>query len=139
MCSEHFKSEDYLCGGEDPQAARRMLKNTAVPSVFPWPSPNVNKERTTANSQRAAALVLESDSSFSDEDSEPSLNELYELDAETIDCESVEYLKAKVADLSQQLVETQAKLEKSLFQLANIKEDDGLVSFILASQTMIHF
>ena len=65
------------------------------------------------------------------------MNESYEIDAEDIDYESVDYLKAKVAELSQQLAETPAKLGKSLFWLANIKEDDGLVSFILASQIMI--
>ena len=55
-------------------------------------------------SQRAA-LVLESDSS-SEEDSVsfgPSLSEFCEIDAEDIDCSSVDDLKAQVAELSDQL------------------------------------
>ncbi|XP_065884580.1 uncharacterized protein [Dysidea avara] len=130
VCSEHFKPEDYLCGGEDPQAARRMLTKTAVPSLFSWPSCSI-KKRTTTTSQRAV-LVLESDSSFSEEDSVssgPSLSEFCEIDTEDIDYSSVDCLKAQVAELSEQLAKTQAKYEKSLFRLANIKEDDGLVSF----------
>jgi len=43
----------------------------------------------------------------------------------------MDYLKAKVTDLSQQLAETQAKLKKSLFRLANINKDDELVSFYI--------
>ena len=35
VCSDHFEPDDFLCGGEDPQAARCMLKNTVVPSLFP--------------------------------------------------------------------------------------------------------
>jgi len=138
VCSEHFKPDDYLCGGDNPQAARRVLKETAVPSVFPWPDCSINKARTTITSQ-IAALELESDSSFSDEDSgssepslhefcgstEPSLNEFCEIDAEAVKVD----LEAKVAELSNQLAEAQAKYEKSLFRLANIKEDNGLVSF----------
>jgi len=57
------------------------------------------------------------------------LNESYKIHTEDIDYELVGYLKAKVAELSQQLAETQGKLEKSLFRFANIKEDNGLVSF----------
>lgn len=102
ICSEQFKPEDFLCGGENPQAARRMLTKMAVPSLFPWPSCSISKERTTTMSQRAA-LVLESDSSFSEEDSVssgPSLSEFCEIDAENIDCSSVDYLKPQVAELS---------------------------------------
>ncbi|XP_065901415.1 uncharacterized protein [Dysidea avara] len=107
-----------------------MLTKTAVPSLFSWPSCSI-KKRTTTTSQRAA-LVLESDSSFSEEDSVssgPSLSEFCEIDTEDTDYSSVDYLKAQVAELSEQLAKTQAKYEKSLFRLANIKEDDGLVSF----------
>ena len=57
VCSEHFKSEDFLCGGESPQVARCLLKNTAVPSVVPWPSHSVSKERTTNTSLKSASLV----------------------------------------------------------------------------------
>ena len=97
----------------------RILKKTAVPSLFPWVS--VNKERTTTTSQKAA-LELECDLSSSEEDSvspEPSLNEFCEMDAEDIDYNSTEYLEAKVTELSDQLAEVQAKYEKSLFRLAN--------------------
>ena len=64
-----------------------MLKTTAVRSLFPWPN--------SSTSQRAD-LESESESSIFDEDSvysKPSLNEFCEIDAETIDCDSVD-LKA---------------------------------------------
>ena len=128
VCSEHFKPEDFLCGGENPQAGRRMLTKTAVPSLFPWPSCSISKERTTTTSQRAA-LVSESDSEEDSISSAPSLSEFCEIDEEDMDCSSVDYLKTQVAELSDQLTKAQAKYEKSLFRLANIKEDDGLVSF----------
>ena len=101
----------------------KQLGVCSVPSLFPWPSCSINKERIITTSQRAT-LVLESDSSFSEEDSVssgPSLSEFCEIDAEDIDCSSVDYLKAQVAVLSEQLAKTQAKYEKSLFRLANIK------------------
>ena len=136
ICSEHFKPKDFLCNGVNPQAPRRVLKKTAVPSQFPWVS--VSKERTTTTSQRVA-LELECDSSSSEEDCIISSNESSEneTDAEDIDCDSSEYLNAKVAELSDQLAETQAKYERSLFCHANINEDDGLFLFTLASQTII--
>ena len=127
ICSEHFKLEDFLCGGGNPQAARHTLKKTAVPSLFPWAS--VNKEYTTTTSQKAA-LELECDLSSSEEDSvspELSLNKFCEMDAEDIDYNSTEYLQ--VTELLNQLAEVQAKYEKSLFRLANIKEDNDLVPF----------
>ena len=130
VCSEHFKPEDFLCGGENPQAGRCMLTKTAVPSLFPWTSCSTSKKRTTTTSQRAA-LELESDSSSEDDSvsSGPSFSEFCEIDAEDMDCSPVDYLKAQVAELSDQLAKSQDKYEKSLFRLANIKEDDDLVSF----------
>ena len=128
ICSEHFKLEDFLCGGGNPQAARRTLKKMAVPSLFPWAS--VNKEYTTTTSQKAA-LELECDLSSSEGSVSPelSLNKFCEMDAEDIDYNSTEYLQAKVTELLNQLAEVQAKYEKSLFRLANIKEDNDLVPF----------
>ena len=107
-----------------------MLTKTAVPSLFPWTSCSTSKKRTTTTSQRAA-LELESDSSSEDDSvsSGPSFSEFCEIDAEDMDCSSVDYLKAQVAELSDQLAKSQDKYEKSLFRLANIKEDDDLVSF----------
>ena len=127
VCSEHFKPEDFLCGGDNPQAARRMLKKTAIPSVFNWPNSSSSKECTTITS-RKAALELESDSSSADEDSVSIEQSLTEADVEAIDSSSVD-LNAKLAELSSQLAEMKTKYEKSLFRLANIKEDDALVEF----------
>ena len=100
VCSEHIKSEDFFSGGENPQAARCMLKMIAVPSLFPC---SVSKECTIITSQRAA-LVLEIDSNKESASSGPSLNEFCEIDAEYIDCNSADYLKAKVAELCDHLV-----------------------------------
>ena len=72
-------------------------------------------------SQRAA-LVLESDSSSEEESvsSELSLSEFCEIDAEDIDYSSIDYMKAQVEELSDQLAKPQAKYEKSFFRLANL-------------------
>ena len=55
VCSEHFTADDY--SGKDPQAARRVLKKIAVPSLFPWNSDKVFK-RTTQNSNKTDSTQL---------------------------------------------------------------------------------
>ena len=80
VCSDHFKPDDFLCGGDDPQAARCMLTKTAIPSLFNWPNNSISKECTTITSQRAA-LELESDSSSADEGSISSERSVTETNA----------------------------------------------------------
>ena len=58
--------------------------------------------------------------------------EVREQTVEDIDCpdfDSMESLQARVAALSLQVTKLQAKYEKSLFRLANIKHDDDEVKF----------
>ena len=55
VCSEHFTADDY--SGKDPQAARCVLKKTAVPSLFPWNSDKVF-QRTTRNSSKTDSTQL---------------------------------------------------------------------------------
>ena len=50
-------------------------------------------------------------------------------DIDDPDCDSMESLQAKVAALSLQVSELQARYENSLFRLANIKHNDDNVKF----------
>ena len=52
VCSLHFTAEDYI-NGNALYSARRVLKPTAVPSVFPWTKDQYH--RTTAVSQLATS------------------------------------------------------------------------------------
>ena len=52
VCSLHFTAEDYISGNA-LYSARRVLKPTTVPSVFPWTKEQYH--RTTAISQLAAS------------------------------------------------------------------------------------
>ena len=58
VCSLHFTPDDYISG--DPlHAARRVLKATAVPSVFPWTKEIHQRKSTT--SQLAVSAYQRSD------------------------------------------------------------------------------
>ena len=131
VCSNHFTPEDYTLGSMDKLAARRALKKTAIPSLFSWS--NVKCERTTRTSQKARTEIQANDHeqvtqqfsvSTDDFKSEQSVE-----DIDDPDCDSMESLQAKVAALSLQVSELQARYENSLFWLANIKHNDDDVKF----------
>ena len=133
LCSKHFTPEDFVYGGGIPLAPRRLLKKTAIPSIFPWDYlPKF--QRTTITSQNAVARAKKHEESpiqaASDTESSDCENN-GQLD--TIICDSssdsTEQLHTKVADLTGQLITMQSKLEKSLFRLENIEKDDDLVHF----------
>lgn len=52
ICSKHFIPVDFVCGGGDPLATRCVLKEIAIPSVFPWQTSKF--QRTTTTSRLAA-------------------------------------------------------------------------------------
>ena len=128
VCCNHFTPEDFSCGGTDPHAARRVLKKTAVPSLFSWS--NTTVKRTTRASLKARTEVQVHEQ-VSQQYSDSTDNfEIDERAVEDIDCpNSVESLQAKVVALSLQITELQVKYENSLFQLTNIKHDDEEVKF----------
>ena len=49
ICSVHFKADDFFLGVYDVQTARRRLKPTAVPSVFPWTANNFSCTSVTSS------------------------------------------------------------------------------------------
>ena len=55
MCSEHFTAHYY--SGKDLKPARRVLKKTPVPSLFPWNS-DKGFQRATRNSNRTDSAQL---------------------------------------------------------------------------------
>ena len=58
VCSLHFTNEDYISG--DPlHSKRHVLKQTAVPSVFPWTA--VQHQRSTNTSKLAASVYQRCD------------------------------------------------------------------------------
>lgn len=54
VCSLHFTSDDYISGDAALHSARRVLKATAVPSVFPWTREVYQRKSKT--SQLAASM-----------------------------------------------------------------------------------
>ncbi|KAF6198551.1 hypothetical protein GE061_008299 [Apolygus lucorum] len=52
VCPTHFTDEDYV-GGEDGRKGKRILKDTAVPSIFPWNSDLWSKDEV----EKSAALI----------------------------------------------------------------------------------
>ena len=53
VCSLHFTNKDYISG--DPlHSKRHVLKQTAVPSVFPWTA--VQHQQSTNTSKLAASV-----------------------------------------------------------------------------------
>ena len=118
VCSEHFTPEDFICGGGDPKAARCLPKKTAVPSLLPWNGVKVFR-RTTCNSQKSNS-EMQFQNVTQQYCKEEILTEACEINEEIRvegvdypDCDSTEYLQTRVAELSLQLTELQAKYEKS--------------------------
>ena len=133
VCSKHFTPDDFTCGGGEPFAPRRVLKKSAIPSVFPWSSST--SERTTTTSKLAAGEKQRSDnylqasSELTDEFS-IELSDGAEFSEVDVDFASeVDRLRAEVSDLTGKLTKLQSKYDKSLFRLENIKEDDESVHF----------
>ena len=134
VCSNHFTPEDFTSGSTDEYATRRVLKKTAVASIFSW-SNTKSSQCTTRTSQRAKTEIRVP---VNQQPAEGSLTLIddFEISDQTVEdindpgCDSIESLQAKVEMLSSlQVTELQAKYENSLFRLANIKHDDEEVKF----------
>ncbi|XP_065886077.1 uncharacterized protein [Dysidea avara] len=131
VCSDHFNPDDFTLGSADEHASRRVLKKTAIPSFFSWRNTK-SCQRTTQTSQKARTEIQVSEQVTQQYSVSTDNFEVREQTVEDIDCpdfDSMESLQARVAALSLQVTELQAKYEKSLFRLANIKHDDDEVKF----------
>ena len=123
VCSEHFTADDY--SGKDPEAARRILKKIAVPSLFPWNS-DKGFQRATRNSNKtdSARLSETSQQHCMELVSAEGMNETQDIGVEEVEfsgSDLIEFLQGKLEEMSLQLEELQTKHEKSLFRLENIK------------------
>lgn len=135
ICSKHFTPEDFVYGGGIPLAPRRLLKKTAVPSIFPWS--NLPKfQRTTITSQSALGQVKhqEETSIEAASDAESSAKCEYSVELDTVISDpnfdsAPEQLHEKITELTSQLIALQSQLDKSMFRLEKIKKDDDLVHF----------
>ena len=130
VCSLHFTAEDYI-NGNAFYSARRVLKPTAVPSVFPWTKDQYH--RTTAVSQLAASPYqrfdrfddkVEQQSDKQEPADDSSDDQFMEVDSE---CDDVAKLQTEVEELRAQLTIDEATLGKSLFRLENIRYDNDLI------------
>jgi len=141
ICNKHFIPEDFACGGGDPLALRRVLKKIAIPSVFPWQVFRI--QRTTVTSQLARGEKLRGENYVQVPDHEDITEchisedggsaEFDNVDTDysdiTSDSTEIERLQMLVADLSEKVATLQAKYDKALFRLENIKDDNDLVHF----------
>ena len=132
VCSLHFTAEDYI-NGNALYSARRVLKPTAVPSVFPWTKDQYR--RTTVVSQLAASPYqrfdrlddeVEQQSDKHEPADDTSDDQYMEIDSEFDD---VTKLQTEVEELHAQLTIAEVTLGKSLFCLENIHYDNDLIKF----------
>ena len=52
ICTVHFKPDDFIFSEFNIHTARRYLRPTAIPSIFPW---TIDHHRTTVTSQIASS------------------------------------------------------------------------------------
>ena len=131
VCSLHFTAEDYI-NGDALNSARRVLKPTAIPSVFPWTKERY--QRTTAVSQLAASpnqkfdciddKVKQSSDKHDPTKDKPLKDTNEDLFMEVDSgCNDTVELHKEVEELRVQLSLAEASLRKSLFRLENIRLD----------------
>ena len=99
MCSNHFTIEDYTLGSRDELAAWRVLKKTAIPSLFPWS--NAKCERTTRTSQKARTEIQANDheqvtDQFTVSTGDFKISEQSVEDIDDPDCDSLSLYKPKL-------------------------------------------
>ena len=144
VCSEHFTADDY--SGKDPGAARRVLKKTAIPSLFPWNS-DKGFQRTTHNSNKTDSTQLSIETSQQNciELVSADVNETQDIGVEEVNFSGndlVEFLQGKLEEMSLHMEELQTKHEKSLFQLENIKSNNCQINLYTSFpdyDTLLHF
>jgi len=59
VCSNHFTPEDFSCGGTNSHAVRRVLKKTAIPSLFSWSNTTIKRATQAALKARTEVQVHE--------------------------------------------------------------------------------
>jgi len=132
VCSLHFTTEDYIGGDASIHSKRRVLKSTAVPSIFPWTVEKLVRSSMTSKlaispDQRCDMVdsVEAEDFTFDDMSLE---FETHENFTPEIKCQC-EDLKKKIEELKCSLAKLKSELQKSLFRFENIKTDDEMVKF----------
>ena len=105
-----FAPDNFICGGGELLAPRRVLKITAIPSLFPWKTSS--SECTTTTSQLAAGdkqrsySYLPVNSELSDESSTDTRDGAeFSVDIDSVS--EVDCLQAQVADLKEKLYNLQ--------------------------------
>jgi len=141
VCSEHFTADDY--SGKDPEAARRVLKKIAVPSLFSWNS-DKGYQWTTHNSNKtdSAQLSVETSQQNCMELVSADVNETQDEEVKLSGNDLIEFLQGKLEEVSLQLEELQTKHEKSLFRSENIKSDNHQINLYTSFpdyDTLLHF
>ena len=137
VCSLHFTAEDYI-NGDALNSARRVLKPTAIPSVFPWTKERY--QRTTAVSQLAASpnqrfdciddKVKQSSDKHDPTKGKPLKDTNEDLFMEVDSgCNDTVELHKEVEELCVQLSLAEGSLRKSFFRLENICHDNDLIKF----------
>ena len=131
VCSHHFTPDDYI-SGDVLHSARRVLKGTAVPSVFPWT--REVRQRKSKTSQLAASVHQRSDV-IEDKVYTPIENSdvLYypaencmEVEGSSAD---ISEMQRKIDELQLKLAEVESAFKRSLLRLENIRDSDDMVKF----------
>ncbi|XP_065894872.1 uncharacterized protein [Dysidea avara] len=130
VCSLHFTLDDYI-SGDVLHSARRVLKATSVPSVFPWT--REMQQRTTTTSRLAASVYQRADmietrgeGQGTPVDSDWSEENFMEVGGNSID---VAEMQRRIDELQVKLSEVENAFQRSLFRLENICDNDEFVKF----------
>ena len=133
VCSLHFTTDDYI-SGDAINSKRRVLKATAVPTIFPWTTEK--QKRTSVTSKLALSMnqrcdvqksVEEHKSQYLTSDDDNMEFESYDSDSPEI-CQT-EQLLQEIKGLQSKLTQAETELRRSQFRFEYIKHDDEMVRF----------
>ncbi|XP_065901947.1 uncharacterized protein [Dysidea avara] len=129
ICSKHFKPHDFVFADLPLEGGRPRLKHDAIPSIFPWSQTN---QRVSLTSQKALQppdidMHMKQIKLLNKDKEDEIFNDGMEPFGDPDP--SISDLRKEILELKLKLSETQNKLDRALFRLENVKDDDGLVKF----------
>lgn len=131
VCSLHFTSDDYISGDAALHSARRVLKATAVPSVFPWTREVYQRKSKT--SQLAASMHQRSDLVEDNVALADNRDVSYSPEENYTEVEGSNFnileMQRKIDELQVKLSQVESTYRRSLLRLENIRHSDDLVKF----------
>jgi len=132
VCLLHFTANDYV-SGDAVNSKRRLLKATAVPSIFPWTvekfiRSSITSKIAISKDQRMDVIRSEEKELLTCDDDAAEFEIHHDLDFAEMNCQCKQ-LKMEIEELQCKLAKCESDLQRSLFRFENIKDDDDMVKF----------